>query len=103
MVPFQLVHINRMANAEHWDTCVIPGRLGEICLKDCTARLFQAGDLALAHGALEDAAQVKQRVVYMNSDNKILRVGIKTATDSDLKMIYLSNFARTRTPIVGDD
>jgi aspartate 1-decarboxylase len=89
MVPFQLVHINSMANAEHWETYVIPGRSGEICLNGCPARLFQAGDqviiLALAHGTPEEAAQVKQRVVYVNNHNKILRVGIKTATDSDLR------------------
>jgi len=89
MVPFQLVHINSMANAEHWETYVIPGRSGEICLNGCPARLFQAGDqviiLALAHGTLEEAAQVKQRVVYVNDDNTILRIDIKTATDSDLR------------------
>ena len=89
MVPFQLVHINSMANAEHWETYVIPGHSGEICLNGCPARLFQAGDqviiLALAHGTLEEAAQVKQRVVHVNDDNKILRISIKTATDSDLR------------------
>ena len=89
MVPFQWVHINSMANAEHWETYVIPGRSGEICLNGCPARLFQAGDqviiLALAHGTLEEAAQVKQRVVYVNDGNKILRVAIKIATDSGVR------------------
>jgi len=88
MVAFQLVHMNSMANAEHWETYVILGRAGEICLNDCPARLFQAGDqviiLALAHGTLEEATQVKQRVIYVNDDNKILHIGINIATDSDL-------------------
>ena len=66
IVPFQLVHINSMANAVHWETYVIPGARGEICLNGCPARHFQPGDkviiLALAHGTLQEAAKVKQKV-----------------------------------------
>jgi aspartate 1-decarboxylase len=83
IVPFQLVHINSMANAVHWETYVMPGDPGEICLNGCPARHFQPGDkviiLALAHGTLQEAAKAKQKVVHVDNDNKILRVDIKTA------------------------
>ena len=46
IMPFQLLHINNMANAAHWETYAIPGTrgLGEVCLNGCPARLFQPGD-----------------------------------------------------------
>jgi aspartate 1-decarboxylase len=86
IVPFQLVHINSMANAAHWETYVIPGEPGEICLNGCPARLFRPGDkvivLALAHVTLQEAAEVKQKVVHADDDNHILRIDVKAATGS---------------------
>jgi aspartate 1-decarboxylase len=41
IAPFQLVHINSMSNAVHWETYAIPGTNGEIQLNGCPARLFQ--------------------------------------------------------------
>jgi aspartate 1-decarboxylase len=83
MAPFQLVHINSMANAVHWETYVIPGGSGEICLNGCPARLFQPGDkviiLALAHGTAKEAARVKQKVVHVDDANRIRRIEIKKA------------------------
>jgi aspartate 1-decarboxylase len=80
---FQLVHINSMANAVHWETYAIPGKRGEICLNGCPARLFQPGDkviiLSLAHGTLREAAKVKQKIVHVDDNNNILRVDIKKA------------------------
>jgi len=82
IVPFQLLHINSMANAVHWETYAIPGGPGEICLNGCPARHFQPGDkviiLALAHGTLQEAAKVKQKVVHVDDDNKILRIETKS-------------------------
>jgi aspartate 1-decarboxylase len=42
--PYELVHVNSMANAVHWETYAIPGKPGQICLNGCPARLFQPGD-----------------------------------------------------------
>ena len=39
--PYELVHINNMANAAHWETYAIPGKAGQICMNSCPARLFQ--------------------------------------------------------------
>ncbi len=84
IVPFQLVHINSMANAAHWETYAISGGPGEICLNGCPARLFQPGDkviiLALAHGTLEEAEKVKHKVVHVDDNNNIISVDIKPAS-----------------------
>jgi aspartate 1-decarboxylase len=85
IVPFQLVHINSMATAVHWETYVIPGRAGEICLNGCPARLFRPGDqvivLGLAHGTPEEAAGIEQKVVHVDPRNRIVRVVTRTASE----------------------
>jgi aspartate 1-decarboxylase len=84
IAPFQLVHINNMANAVHWETYAIPGAKGEIQLNGCPARLFQPGDqiivLSLEQLSRQDAAKVKQRVVHVGPRNKIRRIQIKKAS-----------------------
>src|ERR1700678_3924143 len=80
IAPFQLVHINSMSNAVHWETYVIPGDSGEIQLNGCPARLFQPGDrvivLSLEQLTRQEAAKVKQRVVHVTANNEIARVDI---------------------------
>ena len=84
IVPFQLLHINSMANAVHWETYAIPGTAGsgEICLNGCPARLFQPGDqviiLSLEQMTREKAATVEHRVVYVDSSNKPIRTEVKS-------------------------
>ena len=89
MVPFQLVHINNMSNAVHWETYVIPGSDGEIQLNGCPARLFHTGDkvivLSLEQMTREEAAKVKQKVVHFGPNNEITRVDIKDAAHSGEK------------------
>jgi aspartate 1-decarboxylase len=84
IAPFQLVHINNMANAVHWETYAIPGAEGEIQLNGCPARLFQPGDevivLSLEQMTRQEAAHVKQKVVQVGPKNEIIRVEIKEAT-----------------------
>jgi aspartate 1-decarboxylase len=83
IAPFQLVHINSMSNAVHWETYAIPGDDGEIQLNGCPARLFHAGDqvivLSLEQLSRQEAAKVKQKVVLVDSNNAIKRVEIKAA------------------------
>ena len=86
IIPLQLVHINSMANAVHWETYAIAGGHGEICLNGCPARLFQPGDkviiLALAHATVREAAKVNQKVIHVDDDNKILRIDVTRAAAS---------------------
>jgi aspartate 1-decarboxylase len=86
IAPFQLVHINSMANAVHWETYAIPGKDGEIQLNGCPARLFQPGDqvivLSLEQLTRQEAAKVKQKVVLVGANNEITRVDIKQASST---------------------
>jgi aspartate 1-decarboxylase len=83
ILPFQLVHINSMSNAVHWETYAIPGGKGEIQLNGCPARLFQPGDrviiLSLDQMSRPEAAQATQRVVHVGPKNKIKRIQVKRA------------------------
>src|SRR5271154_3689019 len=91
IAPFQLVHINSMSNAVHWETYAIPGDNGEIQLNGCPARLFQPGDkviiLSLEQLTRQEAKKVKQRVVHFAAKNEISRVEIKAAYSGARKTI----------------
>lgn len=83
MVPFQLVHINSMSNAAHWETYIIPGDpgSGDICLNGCPARLFQPGDevviLSLEQMSRAEAETIEHRVVLTDEKNRPRSVQIK--------------------------
>jgi aspartate 1-decarboxylase len=83
IVPFQLLNINSMANAAHWETYALPGERGrgEICLNGCPARLFQPGDkviiLSLEQLTRQEAAGVEQKVVFVDENNKQTKIEIK--------------------------
>jgi aspartate 1-decarboxylase len=85
IAPFQLLHINSMANAVHWETYAIPGEAGkgEILLNGCPARLFHPGDqviiLSLEQLTRGQAAKVKQKVVHVDKRNQIVRTETKKA------------------------
>ena len=80
ILPYQLLHINSMSNAVHWETYAIPGEpnSGEVCLNGCPARLFQPGDeviiLALEQMTREEAVTVKPKVVLVDKFNKIREI-----------------------------
>ena len=78
ILPYELVHINSMANAVHWETYAVPGKPGEICLNGCPARLFQPGDqvIILSLAQLEDSevANFVQKVVFVDDANAITSI-----------------------------
>jgi aspartate 1-decarboxylase len=88
IVPFQLVHVNNLSNAAHWETYVIPGKFGsgEICLNGSPARLYYPGDeviiMAFEQMTRAEAAKVEQRVVHVDANNKPVRTVIKKASES---------------------
>jgi aspartate 1-decarboxylase len=77
IMPYQLVHINSMSNAVHWETYAIPGQpqSGEVCLNGCPARLFQPGDqviiLSLEQMSRDEAVGLKPKVVFVDAGNQI--------------------------------
>lgn len=89
IVPFQLLHINSMANAVHWETYAIPGERasGEICLNGCPARLFQPGDeviiLSLEQMTRAEAAEMKQKVVFVDSHNRPVQTVMKSVSGAE--------------------
>lgn len=95
IAPFQLVHINSMSNAVHWETYAIPGAKGEIQLNGCPARLFQPGDkvivLSLEQLTRREAARAKQKVVHFGANNEISRIEIKEASPDSGRKIRKSN------------
>ena len=76
--PYELVHINSVANAVHWETYAMPGKPGEICLNGPPARLFQPGDqviiLSLAHLEVSELANFVQKVVFVDDANAITSI-----------------------------
>lgn len=83
ILPFQLVHINNMRDATHWETYVISGvrGSGDICLNGCPAHLFYPGDeviiLSLEQMSRIEAQDVKHYVVHVDSKNQVSRVVVK--------------------------
>lgn len=84
ILPFQLVHINNMRDATHWETYAIPGlrSKGDICLNGCPAHLFHPGDeviiLSLMQMNHNEARSIKQSVVHVDQHNHITRVDVKS-------------------------
>ena len=80
--PYELVHINNMANAVHWETYAMPGKAGQICLNGCPARLFQPGDeviiLSLGQFDAAELSKFSQKVVFVDDKNAIVSVEMHT-------------------------
>jgi aspartate 1-decarboxylase len=78
ILPYEMVHINSIANAVHWETYAIPGAKGTICLNGCPARLFQPGDkviiLSLGQYAEHELEGLYAKVVRVDEANEIVNV-----------------------------
>lgn len=79
--PYQLVHINGVEGAHHWETYAIPGRPGELTLNGPPARLFRPGDQVIVLGLeIVDPFRMEGRVhraVFVGEDNAISHVAVK--------------------------
>jgi aspartate 1-decarboxylase len=90
IVPYQLLHINSMTNAVHWETYAIPGTpgSGEICLNGCPAHLFKQGDeviiLSLEQMSRQEAARAEHRVVFVDAQNRPVSTRIVQACETAL-------------------
>jgi aspartate 1-decarboxylase len=75
--PYERVQVVNVNNGERFETYVIRGRNGEICLNGPAARLGQVGDLVLiiAYGfvELENAGKATPRIVKVDANNKLLK------------------------------
>jgi len=55
IAPYQFVHVTNVSNGVFWQTYVIPGKVGQICLNGPPARHFHRGDkvVIMAEGFFE--------------------------------------------------
>lgn len=80
ILPYEIVQVTNLRNAARWQTYALPAAegSGKICLNGPPARLFQPGDLViiLSMGLFdeEELAKLKPRVVFVDGDNRIVRV-----------------------------
>jgi len=88
IMPFELVHVNSMSSAVHWETYVIPGSSGQICLNGCPARLFAVGDeviiLSLCQVAPAEVRSMIHTAVFVNSENSIKETASYNIEDGGL-------------------
>ena len=76
LFPNQLVHVNNFSNAAHWETYIIEGEEGQICLNGAPARLFAVGDEVVIMGFCQvdmaDAYTHKPTLVFVDKSNHLL-------------------------------
>ena len=78
ILSYEQVMISNLNNGERFETYVIPGRKGEICLNGPTARKGIVGDkiIIFCYSYVEDnkLKEFKPKIVLLNEKNKILSV-----------------------------
>lgn len=75
--PMEKVAVVNVSNGARFETYVIPGKKGEVCLNGAAAHLAVAGDLVIVicYTLLEEkkAAKLKPKIVFVDSKNQIIR------------------------------
>jgi len=73
---FELVHVNNLSNAAHWETYIIPGTNSQIVLNGPPSRLFQKGDLVVILGMvlLSPGDTTVHKTVFVDKNNKITHI-----------------------------
>jgi aspartate 1-decarboxylase len=78
ILPYEQVMVSNLNNGERFDTYVIPGKEGEICLNGPTARKGVVGDkvIIFCYSYVEDnkLKRFKPKIVLLDEKNKILKV-----------------------------
>ena len=78
MLPFEQVHVLNINNGARFETYVIKGEKGEICLNGAAARLAIKGDtvIILAYDQMEEeeAHTYTPKLVHVDSNNDITEI-----------------------------
>jgi aspartate 1-decarboxylase len=78
ILPFEQVMISNLNNGERFETYVIPGRKGEVCLNGPTARKGVVGDkiIIFCYSYINDKniKGFNPRIVLLGDKNKIISV-----------------------------
>ena len=76
--PFEQVMISNLNNGERFETYVIPGKKGEVCLNGPTARKGVVGDkiIIFCYGYFEDRKTrgLNPKIILLGEKNKIISV-----------------------------
>jgi aspartate 1-decarboxylase len=76
ILPYEQVMISNLNNGERFETYVIPGKKGEICLNGPTARKGIVGDriIIFCYSYVEDRnlKSFKPKIVFLNEENRIV-------------------------------
>jgi len=77
ILPYEQVMVSNLNNGERFETYVIPGRQGEICLNGPTARKGVIGDRIIIfcyeYMNPEEARNLKPKIIRLDHDNRIIR------------------------------
>ena len=78
ILPYEQIMVSNLNNGERFETYVIPGKRGEVCLNGPTARKGIVGDrvIIFCYGYVEDSKlkTFKPTIVLLDEENKILSV-----------------------------
>jgi len=76
ILPYEQVMISNLNNGERFETYVIPGEKGEICLNGPTARKGIVGDKIIifcySYVEARSLKGFKPKIVLLNEENKII-------------------------------
>ena len=90
ILPYEQVHVLDVDNGQRVVTYAIEGRAGsgEVCVNGAAARLVNKGDkvIILTYHTVESASalHLKPRLVYLNGQNEIERVGFRDRVGNGL-------------------
>ena len=88
LLPFEQVHVLNLNNGERFETYLIEGERGSgvVGVNGAAARLVQVGDpiivLAYAWVAEEQLPDFRDRIVFVDEGNRILRVQVVSVLPS---------------------
>lgn len=78
ILPYEQVMVSNLNNGERFETYVIPGKKGEICLNGPTARKGVVGDRIIIfcyeYMDSEEASNHKPKIIKLNEENKIIQL-----------------------------
>lgn len=76
ILPYEQVMVSNLNNGERFETYVIPGRAGEVCLNGPTARKGIVGDRIIIfcyeYMNPDEASKFKPRIIRLDANNKII-------------------------------
>ncbi|MFN3396098.1 MAG: aspartate 1-decarboxylase [Thermodesulfovibrionales bacterium] len=77
ILPYEQVMVSNLNNGERFETYVIPGKAGEICLNGPTARKGVVGDRIIIfcyeYMNPDEACNLKPKIIRLDANNRIIK------------------------------